>query len=153
MHRKIIPDVIDGRQALCCMGRGATACDAATTMRERKVGAVMVVEQGHLVGIVTERDMVFRLVAAGKDPSTTLLAEIMTPSPQTLTPDDSAVQALDMMRTGRYRHLPVLDGTDVIGMVSIRDLYEAIRAGLEEDLQSAETLIYGEQYGVAVRVG
>jgi CBS domain-containing protein len=63
------------------------------------------------------------------------------------------MHALDKMRTGRYRHLPVLDGTDVVGMVSIRDLYEAVRASLEEDLHSAETLIYGEQYGVSARVG
>ena len=153
MQRKIIPGVIDGCQALCCLGRQATVLDAAVTMHERQVGAVMIVEQGRLVGIATERDVMFRVVAAGRDPAATRLGEIMTPDPETLRPDDLAVQALAMMRKGRYRHLPVLDGSDVIGMVSIRDLYEAVRAGLEEDLHSAETLIYGEQYGAGASVG
>lgn len=152
MQLKIVPGVIDGHQALCCLARDATVLDAAETMRERQVGAVMIVEHGRLIGIATERDMVFRLVAAGLDPATTRLFQIMTPDPQTLKPDDSAVHALEMMRKGRYRHLPVLDGRDLIGMVSIRDLYEAVRAGLEEDLQSAETLIYGEQYGAVASV-
>jgi CBS domain-containing protein len=118
-------------------------------MRERRVGAVMVVEGGKLNGIVTERDLVFRLLADGRDPRTTKLAEIMTADPETLTPDDVALAALDKMRAGRYRHLPVVDGDQIAGMVSIRDLYEAVRLSLEEDLHSAETLIYGEQYGTA----
>lgn len=147
MQREIIPGVIDGRQALCSLARTATALEAAELMRERRVGAVMVIEGGRLLGIVTERDMVFRLVAAGRDPAATRLGEIMTANPETLSPDDSAVDALDKMREGRYRHLPVLDDGTVVGMVSIRDLYEAVRVALEEELHSAETLIYGDQYG------
>jgi CBS domain-containing protein len=147
MKRKIVPGVIDGRQALCCVGREATAREAADLMRERHVGAALVVEGGHLVGIVTERDIVYRMVAAGADPDATRIAGIMTANPETLRPDDSAMDALDKMRAGRYRHLPVLDGGDLVGMVSIRDLYEAVRASLEEELHGAEALIYGEQYG------
>ena len=73
----------------------------------------------------------------------------MTPDPETLTSGDSALLALDKMRLGRYRHLPVVDGEDISGMVSIRDLYEAVRLTLQEELHSAESLIYGEQYGAA----
>lgn len=153
MQRKIIPGVIDGHQTLSRMPRDVTALEAAQTMRERRIGAVMIVEEGRLLGIATERDMVFRLVAAGKDPATTRLGEIMTADPETLAPDDSAMDALDKMRAGRYRHLPVLDGDEIVGMVSIRDLYEAVREMLEEELQSAETLIYGEQYGAAASIG
>lgn len=149
MQRKIIPGVIDGQQALCCLPRDATAREAVLTMRERQVGAVMIVEHGRLLGIVTERDLVFRLLAEDRDPHATRLEEIMTPNPQTISPDDSALTALDLMQRGRYRHLPVVCGTDLCGMVSIRDIYEAVRQSLEEDLHSAETLIYGEQYGVA----
>ena len=144
---KIIPDVIDGQQALCCLQRDATACDAARVMRERRVGAVMLVEHGELLGIVTERDMVTRLLAEGRDPKTTLLGEIMTASPETLRPGDSALDALTKMQAGRYRHLPVLDDEGICGMVSIRDLFEAVRRALEDELHSAETLIYGETYG------
>jgi CBS domain-containing protein len=150
MKRRIIPGVIDGEQALCCLPPGATARDAATLLRERRIAAVMVAEGGRLLGIVTERDLVYRLLAEARDPDATRLAEIMTAGPETLSPEDSALEALDKMRAGRYRHLPVVDaGGTIRGMVSIRDLYEAVRLTLEEDLHSAETLIRGEQYGTA----
>ena len=149
MKRTIIPGVIDGEQALCCLSRDATAHEAALLMRDRRVGAVMVVEDGRLKGIVTERDLVFRLLAEDRPAQSTLLADIMTPDPETLTSGDSALLALDKMRLGRYRHLPVVDGEDISGMVSIRDLYEAVRLMLQEELHSAESLIYGEQYGAA----
>jgi CBS domain-containing protein len=146
---RIIPDVIDGQQALSCLSRDATACDAARVMRERRIGAVMVVEHGRLLGIVTERDMVTRLIAEGRSPKETPLGEIMTPDPETLRPDESALDALNKMQAGRYRHLPVVDDEGICGMVSIRDLFEAVRRALEDELHSAETLIYGETYGVA----
>ena len=149
MQRRIIPGVIDGSQALCCLPSTATAREAASLMAERHVGAVMIVMHGRLEGIVTERDLVTRLLAGGGDPDTTTLAMIMTPDPHTMSPDDLAVDALDKMRKGHFRHLPVLRGGEVCGMVSIRDLYEAIRASLEEDLHGAETLIFGDQYGTA----
>ena len=147
MQRKIIPGVIDGQQALCCLPPDATAREAAHMMLEAHVGAVMVVDHGRLVGIVTERDMVYRLLAVDREPTATPLSTIMTADPETLSPDDSALDAFDKMRNGRYRHLPVLRGGEVCGMVSIRDLYEAVREMLAEDLHSAETLIYGEHYG------
>ena len=73
----------------------------------------------------------------------------MTYDPETLRPGDQRLPALDMMRLGRYRHLPVVDGETIVGIVSVGDLYEAVRQTLEEQLQSAETLIYGEQYSLA----
>ncbi|MFO1036000.1 MAG: CBS domain-containing protein [Geminicoccaceae bacterium] len=149
MKRKIIPGVIDGKQLLCCLGLEDTAQAAAATMRERGIGAVLVTEGGRLVGIVTERDLVFRVLAGGRDPASATLREVMTPDPETLRPDDSAFDALEKMRLGKYRHLPVVEGDELRGMVSIRDLYEWIRRTLEEDLHSAQTLIYGEQYGAA----
>jgi CBS domain-containing protein len=149
MNRRIIPEVIDGEQALVCLPPSASALEGANVMRERRIGAVMVTEAGRLVGIVTERDLVFRLLAAARDPATTTLREVMTADPQTLRPDDQALDALEKMRAGHYRHLPVLDGERIAGMVSIRDLYEAVRRTLQEELRSAESLIYGEQYGLA----
>jgi CBS domain-containing protein len=147
MKRRIVPGVIDGEQALCCLPPDATAHDAATLMRERRVGAVMIVDGSRLLGIVTERDLVFRLLAEGRDARGTRLAEIMTAGPETLSPGDSALDALQKMLDGRYRHLPVVDGSRICGIVSIRDLYEAARLTLQEELRSAESLIYGEQYG------
>jgi CBS domain-containing protein len=151
MRRTVIPGVIDGCQALCCMPKESTAQDAAMMMREHRVGAAMVMEGGRLIGIVTERDLVNRLLAMGGDARTTRVGELMTGDPETVAPDDPALLALDRMRSGHYRHLPVLRDHEVCGMVSIRDLYEAVRQGLEEELTSAESLIYGEQYGIAAQ--
>jgi CBS domain-containing protein len=150
MKRNIIPEVIDGNQALCCLHGDATAHEAALMMLDRRAGAVMVVEDGRLIGIVTGRDLIFRLPAKERDAHSTSLAEIMTPDPETLVPGANALVALDKMRAGRYRHLPVVEAGEIAGMVSIRDLYEAVRLMLEEELRSAETLIYGEQYGAAI---
>ena len=147
MKRQIVPGVIDGQQALCCLAPDATAKEAADIMAERRIGAVLVMDQGRLAGIVSERDIVFRLVAKGLNSEDTPLSRIMTANPTTVTPSDSAMHAFETMNTGRFRHLPVLDGEEVLGIVSIRDLHEAIRTGLEEELHSAETLIYGDQYG------
>ncbi len=149
MQRQIIPGVIDGQQALCTLPSDATAQAAAELMAERRVGAVMVVEHGRLLGIVTERDIVFRVVAKGRTADATTLAEVMTPRPETLSPQDSAVAALEKMQAGRYRHLPVLRDDEVCGMVSIRDIYEAVRHHLQEELRGAEALIYGDQYGAS----
>jgi CBS domain-containing protein len=153
LKRRIVPDVVDGRQDLCCLGRDTDARDAAERMRERQIGAVLVVDGPRLVGIVTERDVVFRVVAAGLDPSATVLDEIMTPVPQTLSPDDTAADGLERMRTGRYRHLPVVEHDRIVGMVSIRDLHEAVRSALEEELHSAESLIFGDGYGAGAPAG
>ena len=147
MKRQIVPDVIDGQQALCTLTAEDTAKEAADLMAERRIGAVLIMSEGQLAGILTERDLVFRVLAKGLDAGSTKVGTVMTPDPQTVTPDDSAKHALETMSKGHYRHLPVVQGNEVLGIVSIRDLYEAIRANLEADLQSAETLIYGDQYG------
>lgn len=147
MKRQIVPDVISGEQALCCLASSAFVQEAADTMADRRIGAVIIMDEGTLKGILTERDLVFRVLAKGIDPKSTTIETVMTAEPQTIGPEDSAGAALDLMRNGRYRHLPVLNGNDLIGIVSIRDLYEAVSSGLEEDLKSAESFIYGDQYG------
>ena len=148
MKRRIIPGVIDGQQALCSLPLAATAQAAAELMAERRVGAVMILEAGRLRGILTERDIVFRVVAKGLSAEATAVSAVMTADPETLGPDDTALLALQKMQAGGYRHLPVLRGEEVCGMVSIRDIYEAVRVMLQEDLESTEAMIFGSQYGV-----
>jgi len=146
MIRKIVPDVISG-QTLQKVTPRDTALAAAKMMREKKIAAVLVMENDRLVGIITERDMTARVVAAGRDPDTTLCADIMTANPDTLSPDDTASDALSMMRERNYRHLPVVAGARVVGMVSVRDLYAVYKTELEEDLKDRNAFIYGESYG------
>lgn len=94
--------------------------EAARLMARRKVGAVMVVQDGRLVGIFTERDAVYRVVAKARDAATTPLSEVMTPAPKTVDPDDSFGYALLMMHEHGFRHAPVTESGRPVGIVSAR---------------------------------
>ena len=147
MIRTIVPDVIKD-QVLASVSPADTVRTAARLMTERKIAAVLVMESERLVGIITERDMTARVVAFARS-AETKCREIMTVNPDTLSPDDTAVDAIAMMRSRGYRHLPVVDGDTVIGMVSVRDLYAVYNTELVEDLRDREAFIYGERYGTA----
>jgi CBS domain-containing protein len=121
MTRKIVPDVISG-QTLQKVSPRENVRLCAKMMRDKKIAAVLVMENDRLVGIVTERDMTARVIAAGLNPDTAVAADIMTANPDTLSPDDTASDAISMMRRRNYRHLPVVEGDRVVGMVSERDL-------------------------------
>ncbi len=99
----------------------ATVLDAALLMKKRNIGAILVVDGSRLIGIFTERDALFRVLAAGRDPATTPLAAVMTPQPQTIHPDEPFLNALRMMHKGGFRHLPVAEFERPLGMVSVRD--------------------------------
>ena len=99
----------------------ATVLDAALLMKKENIGAILVVDGTRLIGIFTERDALFRVLAAGRDPGTTPLATVMTPQPQTIHPDEPFLNALRMMHKGGFRHLPVAEFERPLGMVSVRD--------------------------------
>lgn len=120
MSERTIRTIIEGQQLLTAPS-SITAGEAAKLMRQRRVGAMMVVEEGRLVGVFTERDALFRVVAEGRDSSVTPLAEVMTSNPQTLKPDDSFNRALEMMHEGKFRHVPVVEDGRPVGMVCARD--------------------------------
>jgi CBS domain-containing protein len=107
----------------------------AKRMARRNVGAVMVIEDEQLVGIFTERDVVFRVVAPGLDPSSTRLADVMTRDPQVVAPDMPFGHALLKMHEGGFRHLPVVAGGKVVGIVSARS---AMDPSLEEFVTEAQ---------------
>jgi CBS domain-containing protein len=108
---------------------------AAKLMARRKVSAVMVVEDGRLVGIFTERDAVYRVVAKGRDADTTRLAEVMTPDPRTVAPDESFGYAMLMMFEHGFRHAPVIEDGRPVGIVSAR---MALDPELEEFVAEAQ---------------
>jgi CBS domain-containing protein len=97
-----------------------TLGDAASAMADRGVGAVVVLEGGSIAAILTERD-VMKAVAAGKDGSAPV-TEWMTRHPDTIEPGDTTDHAASLMIHGGFRHLPVVEGGNVVGIVSIRDL-------------------------------
>ena len=148
MKMKIIPDVI-GKQSLIVVGAETTVREAAKLMATHKIGAIMVGQGTTLTGIFTERDLAFKVVATGRDPDQVRLSEVMTPNPDTLRPDDTAHDALERMSQRGYRHLPVVDGGRLIGMVSIRDIYGAVLRELEDELHDREAFIQGSAgYGL-----
>lgn len=147
MHRKIIPDVVP-RRDIRAVKESTTVIECARLMKEIHVAAMIVVDdQGKLIGIITERDMVQRVLAAGLDPNATMVGKVMTRNPDTLSPDDSATDALELMQSRNYRHLPVAENGRCIGMVSIRDLYAAAKKALEEEVRETEAFVFGDRYG------
>ncbi len=105
---------------------------AAKLMAKKNVGAVLVVDDGRLVGIVTERDIVFRVAAKELDMATTRVGEVMTPSPHTIEPDVALGYALMIMHDKGFRHLPVVDGGRLVGIVSAR-------SAMDPDLEEFES--------------
>lgn len=139
----IVPHAIHG-QELVTFAPGAIVREVVDIMAKRRFGAVPVVENDRLVGIFTERDVLVRVLAAGKNPDTTRLDEVMTRDPDTVKSSDAVLHALELMNQHGYRHLPVVDGDRLVGVVSIRDLYRSVKEQMDEDiLLLAETLIQG----------
>ena len=143
MHKSIVPDIISEKQALTTFSADVTVRQAAKVMAERHIGAVLIMGNGKLEGIFTERDVLNRVVAPGKDPETLKIGEVMTRNPDTVSPDASALDTLILMQSKGYRPLPVLDGGELVGIVSIRDLFSAVKRELEEDIQEREAFIFG----------
>lgn len=115
-----------------------TVRQACRRMSRRRVGAVLVCATGRrLVGIFTGRDAV-RVLAEGKDPAHTTLADSMTRDPASVGPDCTAIEALRAMRDRGFRHLPVVDGTKIVGIVSRGDFKGLELDRLEEDSLLAE---------------
>jgi len=117
------------RKKLVTAPPSTVASKAARLMARRKVGAVLVVERGKLIGIFTERDALFRIMAKGRDPRATTLADVMTKAPTTIHPDKSFGYALIVMHENGFRHLPVVEDGRLIGIVSARN---ALDPDLEE---------------------
>lgn len=100
---------------------GATVHEAAQLMAEKRIGAILVMEDEALQGIFTERDALYRIIAEGRDPAKTTLAEVMTGSVMTLNLDDTVGDALRLMRDMNFRHLPLVEGEEVCAILSLRD--------------------------------
>jgi CBS domain-containing protein len=110
-----------GRHRLVTATPATSVSQAAELMARRQVGAVVVVEDEHLVGIFSERDAVFRVVACGLEPATTPLAAVMTPAPVTIGPERTFGHAMSLMQAPGCRHLPVVENGRPIGIVSARN--------------------------------
>jgi CBS domain-containing protein len=99
-----------------------TVLEVASMMVEHNIGAVPVLQEGRLTGIFSERDLMSRVVVDGKDPARTLVSEVMTVDPLTVAPNDSLETCMTLMKRHGFRHLPVCAGSELKGVVSLRDI-------------------------------
>jgi len=127
MYDRIVGSIME--QDILVAAPGTSVGEAASLMAARNVGAILVIEDDRLVGIFTERDVVFRVVARGLDTQATRLAEVMTPTPQTVSPQTPFGHALVLMQENGFRHLPVIRDGKPVGIVSSRS---AMDPDLEE---------------------
>src|SRR5947209_10668492 len=112
-----------------------TVLEAARYMLEHNIGALPVLSDGDLLGILSERDIMNRVVAVGRTPGTTAVSEVMTPNPRAVSIDESLEESLFIMREFGFRHLPILEDKEVKGLVSLRDVLLHQTAEMERQTQ------------------
>lgn len=118
--------------------------DASIKMNDHKIGALVVLEAGRVVGIITERDVMQRLVVQQRNPASTRVDQVMTSELVTCHPEDSIDHARGVLMERRIRHLPVIDDQDrLVGLISIGDLNAWELTGQEVKIQALEQYLYG----------
>lgn len=126
----------------------ATAYSALELMSDKNVGAVLVMDGQRLVGIFSERDYARKVILMGRSSKTTLVRDLMTSPAITAGPDLSLHECMVLMTSNHVRHLPVMEGGAVIGVLSIGDVVASVIAVQEETIHQLEDYISGEDYAV-----
>lgn len=135
MPRRTIASVLNGR-SLVTASKEMTVRSACQLMTEKRIGAVLVVENNRIAGIFTERDALNKVLSAGLDPDATKLQQVMVGDLQTITAEKPLSYALYMMAEGGFRHVPVVDAAGApIGMVSARDALGADMTEVEQEMK------------------
>jgi predicted transcriptional regulator len=117
------------RKNVITIKSNSTLREAGEHMSKNRIGSLIVVEDENVIGILTEGDLV-RAIGKGADPAKAMVKDFMTSPILTLTPEDTVVSALDLMRTKRIRHFPVMEGDKLVGVASARDLFNYTLADL-----------------------
>ena len=121
----------------------ATVFEAIRLMADKAIGSLLVMESGELRGIITERDYARKVILKGRSSENTIVAEIMTQDVLTTTRSETVTNCMQVMTTRRLRHLPVVDGAQVVGLISIGDLVQAIISDQQEEIQQLGQYISG----------
>ena len=129
--------------ALWSIGPEATVFEAIQLMANKNIGSLLVMSGGRLVGVMTERDYARKIALHGKTSKQTLVREILSSDVITIKPEASVEQCMKLMTENRVRHLPVMDGTKVIGIISIGDLVNWIISTQDATIEQMERYIAG----------
>jgi CBS domain-containing protein len=141
---KLVKHLLDAKgRDIISVDRGLSVLDAIKLMADKSVGALVVMQDGKLNGIVTERDYARKVIIKGRSSKNTRVDEIMTANVLTTTPEQTVDECMALMSEGRFRHLPVVENDDVVGIISIGDLVQAIIADQKEEIEQLEQYISG----------
>ena len=121
----------------------ATVLDAIRLMADKAIGSLLVMEGDELRGIITERDYARKVILKGRSAQNTTVAEIMTREVMTTTGSETVTRCMEVMTAERIRHLPVVESSRVVGLISIGDLVKAIIADQQEEIQQLGQYISG----------
>jgi CBS domain-containing protein len=140
-----IAAILKGREGqVISIGADARVSEAIALLAEKRIGALPVVDGSQVLGIFSERDVIYCLATAGADALSKSVSEVMTAPAETVEPNQSVLGALGLMTQRRFRHLPVVEGDSLVGFVSIGDLVkyridkiEAEAAAMREYIQTA----------------
>ena len=140
MSIRSLRSVVAGKKPPVMIPGNTTVTEAARRMREGNTGAAMVLEGTRLAGIFTERDLLVRVAAAGLDLATTKLRDVMTADPETIGAEEPVEDAVRRMDAGGFRHLVVVDGGRVLGVVSTRDIPALTTGRMAKELDQRHRL-------------
>ena len=129
--------------ALWCVSPDVTVFEAIQMMADKNIGAVLVIEGGKLIGILTERDYTRKIALKGKSSKQTSVKEILSGSVIHVTPENTVEECMRLMTEHRVRHLPVLNGGQIVGIVSIGDLVNWIITAQNSTIHQLQTYIAG----------
>lgn len=125
------------KQELVTAGSETSVADAARRMHEARVGALLLLEGDQLAAIFTERDLLTKVIAEGKDPASTTVGSVATRPVASVERNASLRQCAEILREQGVRHVPVVDGEKPVGILSARDFFEAVAGGLERVIEHA----------------
>lgn len=117
-----VRQILGGRKGVFTVSPDSSVHDALVLMAEKNTGSVLVAENNKLVGIFTERDYARKVNLKGRSSNTTAIKEVMTPNPITITMDTHIDQCMSIMSSKKIRHLPIVEGDEMIGVISIGDV-------------------------------
>ena len=141
---KLVNHLLDGKgHDVVSIGPSASVFDAIKLMADKAVGSLVVMDGQAMLGIVTERDYARKVILKGRSSESTTVSEIMTDEVMTTSGSETVNACMELMNERRIRHLPVVDGDTVVGMISIGDLVHAIISDQQQEIEQLENYISG----------